>query len=75
MPDTFVNINNNIPVVMTAFNDGAGGLKGQIILKCIKMGMVNVRSFKSKELLIYDLIKENDLYFFLGGRNLVEIGN
>ena len=44
-----------------AFNDGAERLKGQITLKWIKMGMANVRSTKSKELLIYNLIKEYDL--------------
>ena len=56
-----LNIDNNIPVVMAAFHDGTEGLKGWIASKWIKMGMANVRSIISKELLIYDLIKENDL--------------
>ena len=59
LPDNGMNI-NNIPVVTTTFPDGAEGLKGWITLKWIRMGMANVRSIKSKELLIYDLIKEND---------------
>ena len=56
-----MNINSNISVVASAFHDGTKGLKGWITLKWIRMGNAKVGSIESKKLLIYNLIKENDL--------------
>ena len=49
LPGNGVIINNNIPVVMAAFHDGAEGFKGWITSKWIKMEMANVRYIKSKD--------------------------